>query len=177
MNKDGFSLLELVVTIAILAIVAAIAIPGFARWLPDYRLRSAARDLFSNFQLAKLTAVKHNSNCTITFDGQPIGTKFYDYVVFVDTDNDMEYDAGEEVVTKVLWTDYEGVRFDETKSGGDGIDFTNNDDTLPSIAFRPNGLPRNNAGAAGSGTVYLINSRNTRRSVTVSPAGNITIQE
>jgi prepilin-type N-terminal cleavage/methylation domain-containing protein len=67
-SKSGFTLIELVVTISIFSILAAIAIPGFTKWLPSYNLKSAARDVFSNMQLAKLDAIKSNNSCTVTFD-------------------------------------------------------------------------------------------------------------
>lgn len=175
MKKDGYTLIEVLVTMVVLAIVTAITIPVFARWLPDYRLRAAARDLYSNFQLAKMEAVRNNSNCAITFN-QAIGGTVYDYAVFVDSDNDLEYDAGEEVITQVLWTDYEDVSFDTAQGGGDGLNFPNNDDGLPSIAFRPNGLPRDNSGGSGTGTAFLVNTKNMTRSVVISAGGNITIQ-
>jgi len=175
MKKDGFTLMELMVTMVVLAIVVTITIPVFARWLPDYRLRAAARDLYSNFQLAKMTAVRNNANCAITFN-QAVGGTVYDYVVFVDSDNDVEYDVGEEIVTSVLWTAYKDVNFDATQGGGDGLNFGNNDDGLPCVAFRSNGLPRNNAGGLGMGTAFLINTKNMTRSVVLSSGGNIRIQ-
>jgi prepilin-type N-terminal cleavage/methylation domain-containing protein len=177
MKKDGFTLIELLVTFVVLAIVTAITIPVFATWLPDYRLRGAARDIYSNFQLAKMTAVRNNSNCAVTFN-QTVGGTVYDYVVFVDSDNDVEYDAGEQIITQVLWagSDYEDVDFDASQGGGDGLTFMNNDDGLPSIAFRSNGIPVDNAGAVASGTAFLVNTKNTTRSITVSSGGNVTIQ-
>jgi prepilin-type N-terminal cleavage/methylation domain-containing protein len=175
MKKDGFTLIELLVTMVVLAIVIAITIPVFARWLPDYRLRAAARDLYSNFQLAKMAAVRNNSNCAVTFN-QTIGATVYDYAIFVDSDNDLEYDAGEEVITRVLWADYEDVDFDASQGGGDGLDFMNNDNGLPSIAFRSNGIPIDNSAGIGSGTAFLVNTKNMTRSVTISPGGSVTIQ-
>ena len=168
MRKDGFTLIELLIIIIVLGVLAAIAIPVFSVWLPNYRLRQAAQDMFSNFQLAKLTAIRRNSNCTVTFN-ESVGGQAYDYVVYVDSNNDLEYDAGEEVITKVLWTNYKGVT-------DNGLTFANNDDGLPSIAFRSNGLPRNNAGGFGAGTVSLINEKNKITKVVVSSAGNIRIK-
>ena len=46
MKKDGFTLIELLVAMALLAIMASIAIPGISRWLPDYRLKAGARDVY-----------------------------------------------------------------------------------------------------------------------------------
>ena len=175
MKKNGFTLIELLVTFVILGIVTAIAIPGFSSWLPNYRLKGAARDVFSNFQLAKLTSIKSNSYCAITFN-QAIGGTNYDYVVYVDSDKDLEYDAVEDIITKVLWTDYKGVSFDITQGGGDGVSFTNNGVGLPSVGFRPNGLPIMPGSGFGNGSVYLINTKNRTTKVVVSSAGNIRIE-
>ncbi len=66
-DETGFTLLEVIVTCCIIGIIAAIAIPSFSSLLPKYRLRLAAQELLSNFQLAKITAIKRNTNCTISF--------------------------------------------------------------------------------------------------------------
>ena len=70
-NKSGFTIIELAITLMIIGIMASIAIPSFSVWLPSYRLKSAARELYSNLQLAKLTAVRQNQNCSITFSTSP----------------------------------------------------------------------------------------------------------
>jgi len=173
-RESGFTLAELMTVIAIIAILAGIVAPNLIGWLPNYRLRSAARDVYSNFQKAKLTAIKEHCNCTVTFN-QPVGSTNYDYVVFVDSDNDMEYDAGEQIIARVVLASYSNVRFDKSEGGGDGLAFSTNDDGLPSIAFRSNGLTRNNGGGFGSGTVHLTNTTNRKTSIVISPAGNIRV--
>jgi prepilin-type N-terminal cleavage/methylation domain-containing protein len=179
-RKDGFSAIELLVTMIILGIAAAIAIPGFSRWLPNYRLGVAARDVFSNFQHARLTAVKRYRLIAITFN-QSVGGTTYDYVIFVDQDSDLEFDdPGDQVLTKVLFSaQYKGVAFDTAKGGGDGIDFPANADVppRPSIGFLTNGFSVDNAGDPVSGSVYLVNPNGREREVAVSAAGNVTITE
>ena len=65
---SGFTLIEVFMTIVILAILAAVAVPGFSVWLPKYRLKAAARDVVSNFQLAKMGAIKNNRVWAVVFD-------------------------------------------------------------------------------------------------------------
>jgi type IV fimbrial biogenesis protein FimT len=174
-NKDsGVTFAELMVVFAIIAILAAVAVPGFSAWLPNYRLKQAARDVFSRFQQAKFTAIKRNTNCAITFN-QTVGGNSYDYVVFVDADSDLEYDSEEHLISRILWQDYKSVSLDTSQGGGDGLTFLQNDDGLPAIAFQPNGLPINNSKGTGTGSVFLKNTNNKMRSVSVSSAGNIQI--
>jgi len=176
-REKGFTIIELVVIIVIMAILALIAIPGFSRWLPNYRLRAATRDIFSNFQHAKLTAIKRHRTCVISFDRNAGGT-IDGYVVYVDSGNNLELDAGDEVLTTVLFSErYEGVVFDTSKGGGDGIDDTiiDNDNNNPTIGFLSNGFSIDNNENPASGSVYLTNVNGREREVAVSAAGSISI--
>jgi prepilin-type N-terminal cleavage/methylation domain-containing protein len=65
---QGFTLIEVLVTIIIMAILAGLAIPGFSRWLPNYRLKGAARDLYSNLQIAKAGAIRDRAKWAVLFD-------------------------------------------------------------------------------------------------------------
>jgi type IV fimbrial biogenesis protein FimT len=66
-KQAGFTLLEMSVVLAIIAILSAVAIPNILTWLPGYRAKSAADDLFGNLQLARTTAIKTHQPCTVTF--------------------------------------------------------------------------------------------------------------
>jgi Tfp pilus assembly protein FimT len=59
--------MELLIVIAIIGILAGIAVPNFLGYLPKYRLKSAVDDLFTNLQLAKMTAVRNAADCTVSF--------------------------------------------------------------------------------------------------------------
>lgn len=66
-SKTGFTLIELLVAIAIIAIAVAVTLPGIINWLPSYKLKGAARDLYSVMQKARSIAVKSNRNTAIIF--------------------------------------------------------------------------------------------------------------
>ena len=172
-NQTGLTLIELMTVVAIIASLSLMAMPNLLTWLPDHRLKRAARELHSNLQLAKLTAVKTNALCTMVFD-QKIGDRKYDYVVFEDADNDLEYDEGERPVEKILWSDYKSVSEDSSKHEG-AVTFPANDENKHVLAFRPNGLPIDNIGNLNSGKVHLVNTYGHKKSVVVSLAGNIRI--
>jgi type II secretory pathway pseudopilin PulG len=64
----GFTKLELLVALSILAISTSLAIPAFSRWLPNYRLKGAVRDLYSNLQLAKSGAIRDRGEWAVKFN-------------------------------------------------------------------------------------------------------------
>jgi type IV fimbrial biogenesis protein FimT len=67
-RSKGFTLVELMVVLCMIAILTAIAIPRFIDALPRYRLKAAARDLYSNMQKAKVKAIKEHKVWGISFD-------------------------------------------------------------------------------------------------------------
>lgn len=67
-GHKGFSLVEVMIVVALIGILLAVAVPNVLSWLPNMRLKAAARDLFSNMQRTRMEAVKTNQDWTIVFD-------------------------------------------------------------------------------------------------------------
>jgi len=66
-GAQGFTKLEVLVAMAIMLILASLARPGFTTWFPNYYLKAAARDLYSNLQLAKAGAIKDRAEWAVRF--------------------------------------------------------------------------------------------------------------
>jgi Tfp pilus assembly protein FimT len=66
-DQSGFALADLMVALAVLAVLASVSVPAVTSWYPTYQLRNAVRELHSNMQLVRLEAIRQNTSCTITF--------------------------------------------------------------------------------------------------------------
>ncbi len=64
----GFTLLDLMMAMAVIAIVAAIATPRYANALTRYRAEAAARRVAADLALARQTAKSTSSSRTVQFD-------------------------------------------------------------------------------------------------------------
>jgi Tfp pilus assembly protein FimT len=75
-KQSGFSILDIMVALAAFTILAALSTPNLNNWMRTYRLKSAAMDLYSNIQMAKMSAVKENRQWRLRFNAGG----FYDVI-------------------------------------------------------------------------------------------------
>ncbi len=65
--QHGFTLTEMAVTVAVLAILAAIAVPSFQSTIDKRRLIGAAEQLYGDLQYARSEAIKGNRTLGVNF--------------------------------------------------------------------------------------------------------------
>jgi len=64
----GLTLVEVVLTIAIIATISAIAVPRYAMAASRYRVEAACRRIVSDLQTAQTRAVATSASITVSFD-------------------------------------------------------------------------------------------------------------
>ncbi len=170
-SDKGFTLIEVLIVLAIIAIGSAVAAPMMKDFAARYRLRGAARDITSTLQLIRLEAVKRKVNCVMTFS-QPINGDTYDYVAFVDSDEDWVYDSGEAILARVNFDDSISIDAD-----AGGVTFINNAVSKRAVAFNSRGFPREPGGVllADDRKVNLKNDIAGKKQVVVVPSGRLRI--
>lgn len=98
----AFTLVELLIAIAILAILMGIAVPAYNEMTLGSKLRSQANDLVAGAVLARSEAIKRNSavRMCVSADGASCITGGWEqgWVVFHDADDDGALDTGEAVL-------------------------------------------------------------------------------
>jgi len=67
-NQRAFSLLELLISMVLMAVLVNIAIPSFQRILERQRLTAAAESLYAQLQLAKVLALQHKQTIRLSFN-------------------------------------------------------------------------------------------------------------
>ena len=165
-SQSGFSLVELVVVVGMVAILSAIAVPLVTANVPRFELKGAARAMISDFQKAKLEAVKRNCDVEL---------RIYPEAVPVDTEKLMAGGNGSYVLVAM---DDNSVLLSRDMPKYVTL-YLSNFTLVPQVppakdyymtGYDPQGLSLNN------GSVYLINSKATSYKLSLSTAGHVAME-
>ena len=164
-KQRGFTLLELMVTLVVAATLMGIAIPAFSVWLPNYRLRNAVLDVFSNFQQTKMRAVRANEPHSLVFDP---GNNSYRIE-----------DSGGAVVKNVSLAQY-GNPGEITFGGGSATkNATTSGGALPGdgVSYGSETVTFNARGLGNAGYAYMQNGRGTAYALGTESSGLIKMKK
>jgi len=104
-NQNGFTLYELLTTVAVVGVVLMIGVPNLGAYRQNARMTTTANDLHSAFHLARTEATRAKQIVTIcpsatSMDANPVcgGTWDQGYIVFIDNDGNLQMGVGDTIL-------------------------------------------------------------------------------
>ena len=102
-HPQGFSLIELMIVLAVLAITLGLAAPSFQSAISTNRIASAANEVTAAIQLARAEAIRSNRRVVLCrsddLSACTAGSGAWKgWIVFIDADGSGQRDNGEEIV-------------------------------------------------------------------------------
>lgn len=132
-HQEGFSLVEMMVSLVLMTILFGVAVPAMSRYMRTHEVLGAANNLAADMRLTRQRAVAEGNNWIFSWD-LGAGT----YRMHDDDDNNGTEDAGERIEEKTIDSD---VTLDDGASP-----FTD-----PEVTFLPNGAASENGQLKVSG--------------------------
>lgn len=146
----GFSLVELMVTVAIAAILAAIAVPSFRSFINASRLTSQSNELVAALQQARSEAIKRNTRVSVcgSANGATCGGGWANWLTVIESNGTV-------------------LRVNQAKAP---VQVTSG---VARITFRPDGLSNTAVNSAVTFCIPTASPADNRRTVTLASAARI----
>jgi Tfp pilus assembly protein FimT len=160
-KNSGITALELVTTIAIVAVIAALVMPPYLKWNRAHRLGGAATNLTADLEMAKMRAIRENAFVVVEFGAG-------NYTIFVDN--------GEGGGSAADWNHNGAEIVAQNRDLPSGVQIDTGSLNFPTISdktrFNGRGLPPDIVAPRG---IQLANATNSRL-ITVNRLGHINVQ-
>lgn len=145
----GFTLIELMVVVAVMAIVLALAIPSFQSIINANRLASGANEMIAALQTARMEAIRRNQRAEVCFSananagaGASCATSGINgWITFLDVDKSGVFDAGDTLL--------------RTSTINTPVVLLASPAVASKVIFRSDGMARDSSGALLKGTIDM----------------------
>jgi prepilin-type N-terminal cleavage/methylation domain-containing protein len=156
-NTKGFTIIELAIVMAIVAIMALFMSPALGEWATGFRMRGATKDLTDTLQLARLKAISSGNQYRVRLNiNSGTGTE-----TFVLQENDGGWVTEGSSITLPT-----------------GVDIDNIDGVTGGIVDRTFNTDGTATGLGGTTSIiYVVNQRNDQYRVIISQTGMVRLSE
>lgn len=174
-HNQGFTLVELMVTVAVLAISMSFAVPFMGDFIKNSRLVTQTNDLIASFHLARSEAIKRGARVTLckSTDGvlcDPAADGRWDigWITFVDPNNVGSRDPATEDLIDTRAATPLNVAI-APQAPPDDVSVKDY------VSYTAQGIVRDAAGAAQTGTFRICDDRGSSkgRGVVLWPTGRV----
>ena len=167
-KENGFTLLELMTTLSIAAILMSVAVPALRSFITNSAQTGAINDFVSSMHLARNTAITTNARVTVcaSIAGATCQEAAWDngWIIFADENSNQVVDGDERIIG--------------TSAAVDGLTIKSGDFSRY-LMYRPNGRIMNNSinGNAGEFTVCDYRGTDHAKIVIVDLSGRPRLSE
>lgn len=172
-TPGGFTLIEMMVTLAVGGILLALAVPSFVRFIQDSRRSDVVNELVNSFQLARSEAVRRGQDVGVcaSSNGTACASNNTDWsqgwIVFLNADSDTAPDccSGSDEILRAYRQPTSNIQVTSSSTNPGGT----------SGRFKARTFGKTSA----NGTVKVCDPRGSAeaRSVVVSPSGTVRVGE
>lgn len=147
-REDGFTLIELMIAIGLMALLLSMAVPAMNMFVSNARQTGAVNDFVSSMHIARSTAITTNARVTIcpSASGGNCEAVSWDegWIVFGDLDSDQNVDGDESIIA--------------ASAGIDGLSIVSGE-FAQYLMYRPNGRVMNASVNSNSGQFTVCDRR------------------
>jgi type IV fimbrial biogenesis protein FimT len=167
----GFTLLEIMISIGVLAIMLSLAVPAYNELVKNNRISTQANALHTALMLSRSEALTRLSRVTVcsSSDGSSCASGGWEqgWIVFLDPDNDATVDNNETI-----------LRIDSAITGGNT--FRGNSNVANYVSFVGDGASMTTSGTFQTGTWVVCDDRgftSSARAISINATGRPRVQK
>lgn len=171
----GFTLVELMITLAVVAIVVSIAAPSMGQFIRENRATTQANNLMANLQTARSEAINRGVRVSLRRTSPSNNVWEDGWIMFTDWNANGAFDGN--AAQKNCSLENQDCLLIEESSLPNGMTLRTRGNYAEWLSFLPSGQIRSSGGGLANDTFTLCAPMTNMRQIIVSPGGRARVVE